>query len=56
MNGVPFLYNVQWKIEKMTTGQRKSYVSIPDTAVMIRRDRINRKFSDYEEPLLYKGK
>ena len=28
----------------------------PDTAVMIRRDRINRKFSDYEEPLLYKGK
>ena len=24
MNGVPFLYNVQWKIEKMTTGQRNS--------------------------------
>lgn len=34
MNGVPFLYNVQWKIEKMTTGQRKSCVSIDKGAII----------------------
>ena len=28
----------------------------PDTAIMFRRDKINRKFSYQEEDLMYKGK